>query len=194
MKVKEIKKSKELMTQQLSTPVGIAKFPKLSEPDTQFDPEGVFSVGLLLKDEAADLVKEAVEKFYEVSKEHAETVLGKKVRGADLPLKEDTDKDGNETGFTLFRAKSKSKVMKVVPIFDKFGDRTEESVTPGSKIKLAVTLASYVIGGRFGVSVRLNGVLLLEKKQFKDSAESMFDGEFEDKPEESEELESDSIF
>ena len=41
----------------ITTPTGVAQWPRLNEPDTKFDKDGVYSVGLRLpKDDAGELI------------------------------------------------------------------------------------------------------------------------------------------
>jgi len=115
------------------TPEGIAKFAFLNKPQTEFNADGVFQVCLLLpidSPKVADLIavydaEEAAAKettFAEIDKiDKPKKVNGQMLKPADAreqlkktlevcrPYEVDYDKEGNETGYMLFRFKMKAK-------------------------------------------------------------------------------------
>ena len=130
------------------SPKGKASWPKLFKPDTRFNPEGVYSTGLIVSPEDA---KEFQEKIQEVFvEEFGQSKLAK----ASMPWK--TDEDGN----VVFSFKSKRKPM----IVDSTGKAIEEElpVGGGSTIKVACGLNAYSAGGRIGVSMYLNAVQIID--------------------------------
>ena len=66
------------------TPRGIAMYPYLNRPDTQFDTNGKYKVNLRMKKEDAKPLVDAVKKA-------AEEEFGAKAKSAKLPFKTDED-------------------------------------------------------------------------------------------------------
>lgn len=92
------KREKEVI---LTSPKGIAKWAKLTKPDTKFKPEGEYSITLLLDPEDAatvefiDSLKKAHEEGFSAAKK-AEPK--KKFKLEDIKVKDDTNKEGVPTG------------------------------------------------------------------------------------------------
>lgn len=189
-----------------TTPKGRAVFPRVNKPDTKFNPDGDFSVKLSLTEaEAAPLIEKlegaAKESFASAVKENK----GKKVKQADLPFKQETDQEGNETGNLLFNFKLKAKVTKQdgesytqrPSIYDAKGksvDPAKTIVGGGSIIKVAYEIFPFftaLIGA--GISLRLKAVQVLELVEYGErSAKSYGFGEEEGYS--AEDMESDSNF
>ena len=93
---------------QMTTPTGIAVYPRLTEPDYKFNPEGMFSVVLRIPEATArpliTALEEKLDTFWEEQKK-----LKKKpnLKKADLPVKPAVDDEGNETGEWDFKFKMK---------------------------------------------------------------------------------------
>lgn len=95
------------------SPKGTFLYPKLTKPDTKFDPEGVYSVKLVVEGEAAsDLIEKIdaeIEASYQEALEEAGTpAKKKKVKKADAPYQPEEDDEGNETGNIIFNFKLKA--------------------------------------------------------------------------------------
>lgn len=177
----EPKIKNENMEQKLVTPIGHAKFPRISSPDTKFDADGVFSVDLVLDESSAMELKKDIDSFVSNAYGHYKKVKGvsKELKMANHILKEELDSEGNKTGNFVVRAKAKAKFVSSIPVLDAQdgASPTDKLVTAGSKIVLNTTIASYFTGTiGFGVTLRLNAVLLLEQGQMSSSsqAERMF--------------------
>lgn len=83
---------------------GIARFPSLTHPDTRFNPEGDYKVDLRVKPEDAE---EYIEKLEAIRDKYYDELPEKdrrKAKKKDVFVEEE-DKDGNPTGFYLFRMK-----------------------------------------------------------------------------------------
>lgn len=154
----------EGMEQKIVTPIGLAKFPKLSQPDKTFDKEhGTFSVDLVLNEKEAESLRSEIDSFSSDALEHMKKLTGvANMRVADSPLRRETDQEGNETGNYVIKIKAKAQFIKHIPVFDKEGNPFADNVNYGSKIQVSASLASYKAQGKFGVTVRLNAVRLLE--------------------------------
>ena len=117
------------------TPIGEAKYCYASEPDTRFDPDGVFHVSLLLSKEEAEPEIKAIngliaEKIAEIKK----TDLKKQITRAPLPYKDDDGK-------ILIKFKSKFKPKG----FDKKNRELpkETIVYKGSTMRIKYKLHTY---------------------------------------------------
>lgn len=164
-----------------TTPKGIAKYPRLTEPDTKFNKSGVFSTKLILSAEDAAPLMEVIDK--EIEKAYTEKVdklkadgkaaLAKKAKRADPPYLAVCDDEGNETGEVEFSfkmnhqfTKKDGTVEKRTPLlFDAKGHKIQgkTSVWGGSEIKVAYQLVPFdsPVAGT-GVSARLNAVQIIK--------------------------------
>lgn len=172
--------------EKIVTPVGVVKFSHLTVPNTKFNKLGEFSVDLLLDpaDPAVAKLKESLEaKAQEVrAKALAEAKDGKTKKAIEAyevytPFSADEDKEGNETGNVVFKAKQKAvievqgkdPIKKTVAIFDaKQKPLLGKKIGRGTKMKVACTLAPFVAPGlkTLGVSVWLEAVQIIELHEF----------------------------
>ena len=152
-------KLKEAMKVIHLSPVGIASWPKLNEPDTKFNPDGTYEVNLLVPEGDLDKIGSAVETVQQGSMKNNF-------------FKEDLDSEGNPTGKYLVKFKMKaivrprnSKAFTQKPILvDANGDRMFDKIGGGSRIEVKYTVAPYdAFGG--GVSLRLKAVRVLDLVQ-----------------------------
>lgn len=182
-----------------TTPRGIAVWPKLDEPDTKFEAEGVYTTKLKLSAEDAqpyvDLIdKLAADHLAACQKAESNPAKKKKLKLTDdMPYKPDLDKEGNETGDMILSFK-----MKASGVSKKTGkpwtrkpaafDAKGRPLTPvpkiggGSTIKVSCIYEPWANPkGEVGVSARLEAVQLIELRTFGDrsAAEHGF-GEEED--------------
>lgn len=169
------------------SPKGKFLYPKLVKADTKFDPEGVFSVKLVVDgDDAADLI-EAIDAEMENSYQNALEEAGtpakkKKVKKADTPYSPEEDDEGNETGNVIFNFKLKavgknSKTGETWKNAVKLYDARNKEIT-GSK-KKAMNIGSGTVGRiafqmnpfytaqvGAGVSLRLLAAQIIELVEF----------------------------
>lgn len=159
---------------QLTTPTGIAVYPRLNEPDTKFDKDGVYSVELRL-----DLEDPEVEKFlaalqtceersYQALCEEHGGATPKKLKRAPMPFKEEEGMEGGlpKTMRIKFKLKAKAgnakKSWTQRPIiYDALGSPYDPipSVGSGSEIRVAFQVVPYftaMVGA--GVSLRMKAV------------------------------------
>ena len=93
------------------TPQGVAIYPRLNEPDTKFDPNGVFSVTLRLPaKEGAALLKRLETKLDAFHAEQVKILRKPSLRKAPLPHSLAANDDGVETGEHDFKFKLKHNV------------------------------------------------------------------------------------
>lgn len=157
----------------ITSPLGTAIYPRLTQPDTKFDKDGVYSVDLELDptDKAAsafiDSLKKASDEAY---KALVEEKGGKKLKRCDLPIKE-TDDGKVRIKFKL-KAKAgndeRSWEQKPV-IFDSAGTAMQAppNVGSGSRIKVAFEVVPFftaMVGA--GISLRMKAVQIVELKEY----------------------------
>ncbi|OQW34838.1 MAG: hypothetical protein A4E20_01290 [Nitrospira sp. SG-bin2] len=95
------------------TPKGTAKWIRVNEPDTKYKDEGEYKVSLLLGGKEAEQMKTKIDAAIKVSVDAAKAAnKGKKIKQADAPYRADVDKEGNETGLTMFNFKAKASGVK----------------------------------------------------------------------------------
>lgn len=157
-----------------TTSVGIAKYPKLNEPDTKFKAEGEYKVDLrVLADDAAPLI-EQLETLRDKFWDEQDAKVRKTYKKADVYTVE-TDDEGNETGYVIFKTKldrigkSKDKTWENEPkLFDAEGNDfpRDKEIWSGSKLIVAGTVSLYAMPSTkmVGVSLRCNGVQVIELK------------------------------
>ena len=149
--------------------VGVSQYAWLTQPDTRFDEIGHYKTNLILSGEDAESLKQKItaeiEKSVALAKEKAK---GKKVKTAPAPFEDELDDDGEITGGTVFKFKTKAQITtrdgKIIPnrvaIFDSKGTPMADcNVWSGSEMKVSAELVPYytaMVGA--GVSLRLRAV------------------------------------
>lgn len=166
----------------LTTPAGVAKYPYLSNPDTQFNAQGEFKTTLLLDpNEYADFLAEldaladkAVVSAVESLEKQGKKAHAKQVQRQE-PYREEYDSEGEPTGLVEVRFKSKAKIttrdgreMDLRPsLFDALGkpiDPKDVVIYGGSVIKVNFTPRAYYVSATklAGVTLQLNAVQVIE--------------------------------
>jgi len=159
----------------MTSPRGVAVWPKLNEADKTFEPKGVFSTGLRLSAEDAapmlDELTKMLEEFYaeQVKKEK------KKLKRADLPWKSVVDDNGKETGEVEIRFKLTAKIdtddgksIEQRPVlFDAKMRPMNDRIGGGSVIRVGFDPNCWLVPALgVGISLRLKAVQVIELKQF----------------------------
>lgn len=160
------------------TPIGIAVYPKLHEPDTKFDADGVYALKLKLTDDDAEgLIKQIDDLINDEFKKavaEAKPQQKAKMKLADRSYEPEYDSDGKPTGFTLFNFKMKASGIskktgkpwtRKPVIFDSKGKpitNPEIKVYGGSKVRVSYELTPFTTNIGSGVSQRLNAVQVVE--------------------------------
>ncbi len=188
------------------TPRGIAKWVTLNTADTKFKDEGEYRVTLLLGGKEAEALKAKIDDAIKTAVVEAKANKNnakhlKSIKAADAPYKADTDKEGNETGFTAFTFKAKASgkrkdgsVWTFKPrVFDVMAqpvDLEKVQIWGGSEVKVAYEMAPYGISNYSpkvgaGVSLKLSAVQILKLKtgSGKDAKAFGFDAEEGEMPE-----------
>lgn len=165
--------------QKLTTPLGTIKYSNLIKPNTKFNPDGEYSIDLLLED-----ASEFEARLKALAEDARKTLMAsaqdgkaqKAIEKAELhyPLKPEEDEDGNETGKSILKAKKKLKGAKKdgtafetrVLLFDAEGKeiKGDPKAGRGSKVRVAVTVAPFFSAStkKVGITLWLEAVQIVE--------------------------------
>lgn len=157
------------------TPVGVGKYVFINEPQTKFDPNGIYNVSLVMSEEDAQpLVEKLNEQVEEARVQAMETCKPQKRDSLTLnkPFQKEFDESGIETGNVEFKFKMSAKyttrdgeVRERKPmIVDSKKNPVTEVVGSGSKLKVAFNARPYYMpsANAYGVSLFLSAVQVIE--------------------------------
>jgi len=154
----------------VTTPAGVAVYPKIEKPDTKFDVNGVYSIDLDLSGAEAEELAAKLQKIADSAyAEECKSKGKKQLKRADMPWKQ------TEDGKTRFKFKLKAKAGtgekqwdQKPALFDAKGNPVKDlNVGSGSTVKVAFDVAPYftaMVG--HGISLRLRAVQVLELRQY----------------------------
>ena len=157
----------------ITSPLGTAIYPRLTQPDTKFDKDGVYSVDLELdpnNNETKEFIATIRKVADEAYKATCDSKGGKKLKRSEVPIKE-TD-DGNIRIKFKLKAKAgneeKSWTQKPA-LFDSAGQAidTPPNIGSGSRIKVAFEVVPFftaMVGA--GVSLRMKAVQIVELREY----------------------------
>ena len=156
----------------LRTSKGLAYWPHIFTPDTQFNSDGDYSVKFRVSGEDAINLQKKVDALGEESVQKAKTENpSKKIKLANVPYNEVLDETGNPTGQLEFKFKQKAKIqtkngpmdMKVAVLDAKGTPITEPvNMANGSEVKVAFEPNLYYVpSSGAGVSLRLKAVQII---------------------------------
>lgn len=160
-------------TKRLVTPAGTAVWPKLQQPETKFDPNGVWMTKLALEGKDAAWVESLDEWLNNtvVPYFHAENPKSKRFTVVSVG-EEEIDDEGNETGRIIIKAKKRCLRQDGTPNQPPtIVDSAKQDITKtcpviwgGSEIKLSVTARGYAMAAlkQIGVTLFLNAVQVLD--------------------------------
>lgn len=140
-----------MATVKFTTPVGVARYPKITQPDTTGDyADNKYKTDVVFSDEDLKALTKIIKDF------------GKKEFGSEtykLPIGEKKDKEtGEVTKFLRFKSARKPLVIDAkrnkVP--------ADVEIGGGSKVRIGGTLSTYKKGGNKGVNIYLNAVQVIE--------------------------------
>lgn len=167
----------------ITTPPGVAIYPKLNAPDTKFNANGAYSTRVKFSAEEAQPIIDKYEtelaKYFEEVKAELMQGDGKSKAKAkslklapDKPYKADFDDEGNETGDLVLNFKMPAKVVRegkpdliMKPdIFDAAGKKllNPPEIWGGSKLIIAAQFRPFNTAIGVGLSLRLNAVQIVE--------------------------------
>lgn len=155
-----------------TTPVGELVYPRVTTPDTRYDPDGVFQTKLLLPFEGA---QELITKLEGVRDDFIRG-LDIKVQKAYVPkpvYEDELDDDGETTGNVLFKMKLKARVKKAddtyftqapTVVYAEDGSKVDDLVYSGTMAKCKGQIVPYLMAASkvAGVTLRLRAVQVHE--------------------------------
>lgn len=163
------------MSKTLSTPVGLAYYPRIDTPDTKFNSDGVYSCKLHVSEDDYNAfntkVKDIVNKAYQ--DECQKRGVSKLKLAPTNPVRE-TD-DGKFEIYAKQVAKKdtrKGLIEFSITVFDSKGNKIEEvpKVGSDSKLKMGVEVFPYYTDlNGFGYALRLRAVQILELVEYSSS-------------------------
>jgi hypothetical protein len=165
------------------TPVGIAQYPRLTKPDTKFNPAGEFKISLILDAAVAQPIideceKIAAKKLADVKAENPKLVKQKLIKMCeDKPYKPVLDDEGNPTDKVKVNFKMKAvieskktgqKWNQRPDLFDSKGTvLVNPNVGGGSEVRVAYEITPFwtqKIGA--GVTLRLKAVQIIKLVEY----------------------------
>lgn len=165
-------------------PAGRLVFPALQKPDTKFNALGEWKTDIAFdpNDSNVQAVVTQLEEILDTYKAAAIAENARLKSYSDKPVTApEIDKDGNETGSVIIRAKQKCKVVSGGNNYEfdppKIVDAKKKDVTKpvwgGTIAKVAVDVEGYAMASsrQFGVSLRLVAVQVLDLKTGEGSAD-----------------------
>ena len=164
--------------EQINTPLGVAVYPRLNEPDYKFDPAGIFSVSVRVGAKEGQELKDKLDaKLDAWHKSQMKERRKPQLKRADLTIKPAIDDDGNETGELDFKFTMKHNVTPQTgkrwvhrpKLYDSQGKGfTGEAIGGGSKIIVNFVPAPYFTPTMgCGLKMRLNAVQVVELVEYK---------------------------
>lgn len=184
----------------MRSPIGEAVWPKLSQPETKFDPDGVYETKLRLDNKTGMAFQSTLQEMLDEHHKQVCSERGKKVKAAALPVTE-VEEDGTPTGELEFKFKLKalagkegSKWEQRPKLIDAKGaniDPNKVTVGSGSKISVGFEVIPYftaAVGA--GLSLRMKAVQVIDLVEYGGNEFDAFGFQQEEGYETSEEAES----
>jgi hypothetical protein len=169
--------------ERLTSPAGLAKYPRLNTPDTKFKKEGQFKVTLQLDaSDDAEFISQ-IESLEKAAAVEAKKNPKNKNLQLSTVIRPSTDKDGDEIDgkveitfkTTASGVNTKGEAWeRKVRMFDAKGKPTEAKVGSGSTLKVAFTYAPYTnpSSKSVGISLYLDAVQIIDLVEFKGQADA----------------------
>lgn len=154
----------------LKIPSSIARFPWVTRPQTQHDPDGVYKVEQILdpSNERHAALLATLEKI----RDRVAAELGKvKAKKMYVPWTEQVDEDGDPTGKFIVKASTKAKRKDrktgeitdvVLPVVDGAKNPVKAPVYGGSTLVCATKPSAYDSGANCGFKLYLNAVRVVD--------------------------------
>jgi hypothetical protein len=176
----EAEKNKETKTikimKQLTTPIGTAYYPKLTQPDTKFNSDGVYSCKLILSKDDFEKFSAIIDPWFEKEYERLVKESGKKKldRSPKLPLKLNNDNEYEVFAKQVAQRETSKGLLKFdVALFDSSGKKINNppNIGSGSKLRLGVEPSAWfspMMG--VGYTLRLKAAQIIELKEYEGGA------------------------
>ena len=175
----------------LISPFGTAVYPWLNDPDTRFEPEGVYACTLRLSAEDAEPFVKQLETIHKQAYSyHCKDQKKKQLKTADLPVKPVVDDDtGEETGEFEVKFKLPAKVTTKTgksweqrpKLFDSANKPVEDRVGGGSTIRISAEVRPWFVPTMgVGLTLRMKAVQVQELKSPSSGGDSASDHGFDE--------------
>jgi len=163
------------MSKTLSTPVGLAYYPRIDTPDTKFNPDGVYSCKLHVSEDDYNAfnaqIKDTVNKAYQ--EECQKRGVSKLKVASTNPVRETADGQYEIYAKQVAKKDTRKGLIEFsITVFDSKGNKLEEvpRVGSGSKLKMGVEIFPYYTDlNGFGYSLRLRAVQILDLVEYASS-------------------------
>lgn len=157
----------------ITSPKGAAHYPWLTEPDTKFDPAGVYKTGLIVPaEEAAPFIERMEALFDEAWKAECQS-KGKKLKKAPFPWEEQEEDDTVKFDFKLkstVETKKGTIVRKVTLVDSKGKPLNPKTIKVGGGSTIKISFQPYLwfspsVG--FGLQLQMAAVQIIDLKEYK---------------------------
>jgi hypothetical protein len=153
----------------ITSTAGVAQYSYLSEPDTKWNDEGVYTITLRLpKDGEGATLKKSLDKILSDQVKEVTATNGKKPKILGLPVREGVADDGSEVldfKFKMkpsFKSKTGERIEQRPKVFDSGLKPMTEQVGRGSTVKVNYMPAGYSTSLGTGVTLRLYAVQVID--------------------------------
>lgn len=160
----------------ISTPIGTAMYPKLVEPDTKFDANGVYSCKLILTKDDFDTFSATINPWFEKEYERLVTESGKKrlERCQKRPLRINNDDEYELFAKQVAQKQTPQKLLTFgITLFDSQGKKINNppNIGSGSKLRLGVEPSAWFNPSMgVGYTLRLKAAQIIELKEYEGGA------------------------
>lgn len=170
------------MSKALTTPRGKAVYPHITQPDTKFNADGVYSTKLHVSEDDFNLFSKGVQETVEREYDAECKAKGKQLRRApSQPLRITEDGDFEIYAKQVAQRQTKKGLLEfTVPVFDSAGNRISDvpNIGSGSELKLSVEVYTWYTDLQgFGYTLRLKAVQLLDLVEYSGGGSFGFDAE-----------------
>ena len=162
--------------EKIVTPKGVASWIAVNKPMTNHNPDGEYSVSIVITAEEA---KELLSRFEPIAKQAlaegmADPKIGKVAKTYEkvLSVREETDSEGEKTGRWIVSAKQKAKIKgkdgsirtMSVTVVDAKKKPFVGNIGKGSTVRAICTIVPFCAKGlkKYGISLRLESVQVLD--------------------------------
>ena len=159
------------MSKVLTTPKGTAVYPRLKEPDTKFNADGVYNCKLHVSEDDFNVFSKEVSEIVDRDYDSECKIKGKKLKQSDKPpLRITAEGDYEIYAKQVAKRQTRKGLLEfTVPIFDSKGSRVDNvpNIGSGSQLKLSVEVYTWFSDLQgFGYTLRLKAAQLLELMEY----------------------------
>jgi hypothetical protein len=167
------------MSKVLTTPKGTAVYPRIDNPDTKFNEDGVYSCKLHVDEASFNAFTKQVTDIVEREYEAECTVKGKKLKkAATTPIRITPDGDFEIYAKQVAQRQTKKGLLTfTIPVFDSKGAKlpTSPAIGSGSTLKLSVEVYTWYTDLQgFGYTLRMKAVQLLDLIEYNNGSGSSY--------------------